>query len=334
MAGLLTQSSQNIGGILPHTKSDYDWIRDRLRIITDLGTRVNDGGIVNEYSCHTALKLISVSYYSTIFSGIVRSPRQREMGYDGAVYVDLFAGSGLVKVRETGDILAGSTICAAANSHGFDYIISVEKDPDFKLALESRLAKVAPSGTFSVIEGDCNSCISEVVRMIKRKFKNPIVLAFVDPEGMEIKLSTLASLSKACPSTDFMINVTSGIPRVTGLFQKGNLSAGKTLEDYYNDDAVNILAELELKSPEKKYQEQIGKILGKKVGDTIPVVEKGDRLAYNILGYTRMTQGGSRYAQSFSDIRKRFRNTDGEVVRNILDQIHNRGIGSLTSFMS
>ncbi len=71
----------------------YTWLKKRLQLLFDTGNKVKDASITNDYGCYTALKLISVA----------RNPTRKTEGFDGAVYLDLFAGSGLVKLTETGD---------------------------------------------------------------------------------------------------------------------------------------------------------------------------------------------------------------------------------------
>ena len=89
---------------MPKAMTDYDWMKKQLNYITELGKKLEQNGETNVYGAYTALKLISVSYYATIFAGVARHQNRINDGFDGAVYVDLFAGAGLVKIRDTGDV--------------------------------------------------------------------------------------------------------------------------------------------------------------------------------------------------------------------------------------
>jgi len=320
--------------VLAKGKSDYDWMKEKLEIISKIGEKVKDNGPVTEYGNYTALKLISVYYYSEIFSGIVRHENQKSKGFDGAVYVDLFAGTGLVKLTDTGDFVGGSATCAASNKKGIDFCVCVEINKDKALALQKRLSVILPKDKFEVINGDCNNCINDVISSINKKFNKPILLTFVDPEGMEIKWNTLKTLSDQFFSCDFMINVSSsGSLRVGGKLKKGIENVKESFENYWGEDASVILREfVEGKTPEKKYQEMVKEILGRPIGENIPIRDTGNNIMYYLLGYTRMTSGGSQYASAFSTLNRRFRGIERSAVINILNQIKKRGTAGLDGF--
>ena len=305
-------------------------MKERLEILLNIGKKVLHEEPTNEYGSHTALKLISVNYYSAVFSGIVRHPNMKAMGFDGAVYLDLFAGSGLVKLSDTGDYIAGSTLCALSNSKGFDFCVAVEKNKEKADALRKRLAIVSPSNQFEVINDDCNECIDKVISIINAKYKKPIVLAFIDPEGMEIRWNTLKKLSDSFRSCDFIINVSSsGSLRVAGKLKKGMDEVKETFSDYWGEDAEVVLSEFaEGKAPEDKYKEKMS-ALGRSIGNTIPIRDNGDNILYYLLGYTRMTASGSQYAKTFETLNDRFKSMDKTAVKNILDQINGRGMRPL-----
>ncbi|MGI0059505.1 MAG: three-Cys-motif partner protein TcmP, partial [Nitrosotalea sp.] len=225
-------------------KTDYDWMKEKLQILLDIGKRVPHEEPTNEYGSYTAMKLISVNYYSSVFSGIARHPNRKSQGFDGAVFIDLFAGTGLVKLSDANYYVGGSTLCALLNDKGFDYCVAVEKNKEKAKALENRLSLIAPTKPFTVINDDCNDCIDVVIDIIKKKYNKPIVLAFVDPEGMEIRWNTLEKLSNEFPSCDFMINVSSsGSLRVAGKLNKGIDNVKDTFSNYWGENAEAVLSE-------------------------------------------------------------------------------------------
>lgn len=312
---------------LPKSKDDYTWMREWLERVTKIGEKFHgDGHAITEYGSYTALKLIPVHYYAGIFLNVASKPQREAEGFDGTVYVDLFAGSGLVRLTDTGDYVAGSVPCAISNGKGFDFTVCVELDPSRRDALEKRLATLLPRDKYAVVGGDCNTCVNDVVKIIKTRFKRPIVLTFVDPEGMEIKWETLETLSTASMSMDFIINVSaSGVARVRGKIEKGDESVRRTMSEYYDESVESLLFDFASGiRPEQKYQEKINRVLGKDVGNSIAIHETGNRLAYYILGYTRQTTGGSGYINAFSTLKKRIEWADRTKVTNILDQIHGR----------
>lgn len=304
------------------------WIRNKLEILTKIAQKVPDSKIKNEYAEYTALKLICVNYYKTIFLKVVRGNVKAKTYYDGAVYIDLFSGSGLVKLRETGDIIAGSPLCTLSNPDmNFDYAVCVEKDKKKSQVLEQRLGKILPKEKFNVIQGDCNSVIGDVVDDIESKFKNPIVFTFVDPEGMEIKMDTLKSLSNSFPAQDFMINVGSqGVLRVKGKLDKGDTSTESTWNEYWGEkNAESLLYEISQgQTIEEKYQEKLSEILGKQLGETIPIRGIPGNIEYYILAYSRKTKGDSKYVDSLTTLKSRIEKEDKKSVKRMLDVISGR----------
>ena len=167
--------------------SDFEWLTKQLKVISEFGSRVKDRGLTTDYGNYTALKLIAVHYTAEVFSGVARHPNQKAKGFDGAVYVDLFAGTGLVNLTDTKDYVGGSPPCAILNKNGFDYVVCVEIDKKKCADLEKRLSRIMDKNNFEVINDNCNNCIQNVIASIKKRFDRPILLTFVDPQGMEIK---------------------------------------------------------------------------------------------------------------------------------------------------
>lgn len=304
------------------------WIKKYLTKLMEIGKIVNDADITNEYAAYTALKLISVLYYVPTFLNVAKHPDRKKEGYDGAVYIDLFAGSGLVNISDTNDIVAGSTICAtSANKNNFDYVVCVEKDKTKKMALENRLGKVFSPEKFTIINDDCNKCLDEIISSIQRIYKNPIVLTFVDPEGMEIKMKTLNKLGEAFPAQDFMINVGSqGVLRVHGKLKKGDYSPKRTWNEYWGEEDIELLLSeiAQGKTIEEKYREKLGNVLGKNVGEIIPINDTKGNPEYFILGYTRQTRGNSGYTKALTDLKRRLESEDRNSVKRMLNVMAGR----------
>jgi three-Cys-motif partner protein len=313
---------------LPPKIKQEDWIRNKLKILVDIAKKYKDDEIMNQYAEYTALKLISLNYYKTTFLNVVtRNPKAKKY-YDGSVYIDLFAGSGLVKLKETGDIVAGSPLCALSHpAQNFDYAVCVEKDKKKATVLESRLSKILSKDQFTVVQGDCNSVINDVIQKIQSKFKKPIVFTFVDPEGMEVKMKTLKQLNDSFLAQDFMINVGSqGVLRVKGKLDKGDTSTESTWKDFWGDEnAEALLYEISNgQTVEKEYQERIAEAMGKKFGETIPIRGIPGNIEYFILAYSRKTKGDSKYTKALTDLKTRIEKEDKKSVKRMLDVISGR----------
>lgn len=285
------------------------------------------GEPVTKYSYFTALKLIAVHYYSSVFVKVVNS-QIRKGNADAAVYVDLLAGTGLVSIKKANPTthLAGSPICAASTEYGgFGYTVCVESDAAKCDALKRRLKTKITAKRFAVIHGDCNEKVDDVISSIKSKYKNPIVLVFVDPEAFEVKFKTLLRLSEAFERCDFMIHVNSqAVKRERGkITHKSNNASPKVLEDLFNMTAMEIFDNL-TRSPEQQYEEIVKDKLGKEIGDAIEIHSTTRCIAYHILCYTRYTTGGSGYANSIKKLKENLEKVDADSVKRHIDILCNR----------
>ena len=288
---------------------------------------------MTKYNAHTALKLISVKYIAHMFTTIVQHSNREKQGFDGAVYVDLFAGTGLVEIEDTGDVIAGSAPCAITSGKGFNYSVLVEKNRESSATLQQRMENIA-QGEFDVVTGDANMVIGEVIEKIKTKFHKPIIFAFVDPEGMEIKFRTLKQLSDAFTSCDFLINVNPGVARVAGQIESGMSGREQTMEEFLNSNVEEILTRIAAGQPvESQYAMRVRSVLGKEIGETIAVRKVGNDVAYYLLCYTRLTEGGSAYRRTYSELKNRIEGLDGKRVIDALNQIFSRSY-SIDSYLS
>lgn len=325
------------------SNSDHAWLQGKLRNLLNWAKGMSTDEPVTQYCYFTALKLIAVSYYASVFVKVVKN-QIRKHNANGAVYIDLLAGTGLVRIKDAKPPIhiAGSPTCAASTEHGgFDYIVCVESDRDRCDALTSRLGAKMDSNKFDVIQGDCNQKIDDVIHKIQAKYDNPIVLVFVDPEAFEIKFRTLASINAAFKRCDFMIHVnSSAVRRERGkIIHKSDNASPKILEKYFDMPVSEIFKNLATKSPEQQYVDLVEDKLGKKVGDTIDIRDTENHIAYHILCYTRETKGGSGYADSIKKLKENLEKTNAKLVRQHLDILHNgqetlgQNTGGLDAFM-
>ena len=177
--------------------------------------------------------------------------------------------------------LAGSPICAASAEHGgFDYIVCVESRKDRCDVLNRRLESKLDPDKFDVIRGDCNREIDRVISQIQSKYKNPIVLVFVDPQAFEIKFKTLISLVEAFERCDFMIHVHSNaVEREHGkIAKKSHNASPRVLEGLFDMPISEIFPNLLNVSPEQQYADRVQTKLGKQIGDTIKIRNTEDHI--------------------------------------------------------
>ncbi|HXN51385.1 MAG TPA: three-Cys-motif partner protein TcmP [Candidatus Acidoferrum sp.] len=146
-----------------------------------------------------------VSLYETLFStGMKRKWEKR-------VYIDLFSGPGLVRIRGTRRFLWGSPMLALQVKDPFDEYIFCESSAGALDALRQRVDKLFPDARVSYVHGDCNEKTEEICEKIPRPSKDSKVLSFcfVDPYDLSVKFSTIRKI--ADKFVDFLILLALGM---------------------------------------------------------------------------------------------------------------------------
>ena len=152
----------------------------------------DDGLIYPDVGSWTETKHDHVSYYAKLFS----SGMKRK--WDQRIYVDLYAGAGFAKIRDSARIIAGSPIRALLIPDTFDKYIFCEENKEKLEALKARVKRIAPASDVSYVEGDCNEHVGDILAKIPVGSKNDTVLSlcFADPYDISLKFATLRTLAQ------------------------------------------------------------------------------------------------------------------------------------------
>lgn len=151
-----------------------------------------DGLPYNDVGVWTEEKHRLVAYYAAQFSGAMKDKFQKR------VYIELYAGAGYSRIRDTNRVIPGSPINALTLKEPFDRYILCEEDAQKRAALEKRVLRHAPGVDVTFVPGDCDEHIAEIVAAIPQHSKSNkvLTLCFVDPNNIGIKFKTLRSLGE------------------------------------------------------------------------------------------------------------------------------------------
>lgn len=108
-------------------------------------------------------------------------------------YVNLFAGAGLARVREQGEILVGSPLIAARVRDPFTKLHLCEADARKFDALGQRIEHEKLPSPPQLVHGDANQCIDQIVNDIPRS--GALTLVFADPYGLHFDFETVRMLA-------------------------------------------------------------------------------------------------------------------------------------------
>lgn len=159
----------------------------------------NDGLTVRDSGIWAKEKLYYLEHYLDIFSvGMMKK-------WAGKIYyVDLFAGPGQCRIRETKEEIDGSPLIAL--KFGFAKYFFFESDPACHRALVARAKARAPEKEVQIIPEDCNDRVDEIELPA-----SGLGLAFIDPTGVSpLAFETIRRLA-ANRKIDLIINFHEGM---------------------------------------------------------------------------------------------------------------------------
>jgi three-Cys-motif partner protein len=117
------------------------------------------------------------------------------------VYVDLYAGSGLCRIKGRDQVLLGSPLIALSVDAPFDRYIFCESDPERFSALKARVEKNYSKNDTRLIAGKFEEHIDEICSMIPSR---SLALCFVDPFDCDFDIDNLKTISKCARGVDFL----------------------------------------------------------------------------------------------------------------------------------
>lgn len=142
------------------------------------------------------------------------------------VYLDVMAGPGLCKIKETGEESAGSPLVAL--DHEFDRFIFIEDTLELAEALKQRIAKHPKAKRAKVI---AESWL-EVAKSGRLVFDNKtLVVAFIDPTGIsQVPLWAMLELTRN-PKIDLLLTIQHSLGITWNVPQYLKSTSGQTALD-------------------------------------------------------------------------------------------------------
>ncbi len=110
-------------------------------------------------------------------------------------YIDLFCGSGLARIKGTGEVVAGSPLIAANLRFPFHHLHLCDAAPSNIRALKERLAEHDLLNPPIVLEADANEAIGELLSGAGEY--QSLSVAFVDPFGLHLDFETIRTLAQS-----------------------------------------------------------------------------------------------------------------------------------------
>ncbi|MFH1324509.1 MAG: three-Cys-motif partner protein TcmP [Nanoarchaeota archaeon] len=276
--------------------------------------------IYNEFQPWTPLKLVLLNYALDTCTTIIR----RKEFFKKMYYIDLFAGSGINKIKGSNDFLIGSPLVAVLNySIDYDLMFFCEDDPDYSSALSARLAYFRKS-SLKPIPKDCNLCLNQIMKVVNNQ--NVYAFFFVDPYFMEFGWDSMKKILNINRNytigRDILFTFMSGvIIRFIGLAKKGG-SEGAGLTKFFGSESwknVNSIDEAV-----KLYKTRILEETPQTVVKTIKVKSDKHGFCYHLFFITNKTKNANPWLKSIDKAKREIEANSDKSVELALDLIKKR----------
>jgi three-Cys-motif partner protein len=181
------------------------------------------------------------------------APKRTPGQWSELVYLDLLAGPGLGVDRKTGVEFDGSPLRALRVTPPFDRLVFSDVHAKYIEALEQRIP-VTDRTRVEIRHGDCHNVAGEVVAEMSNR---ALGLAFVDPQGFEVKFRLFRTLAKRRIDILYLFPGGIGIARnVAGFAKRTNAPVDDLIPDWRNLKRARLAAGQRLNEEEMASHDQ------------------------------------------------------------------------------
>lgn len=288
------------------TNSDF---KEKIEILSKMKPEV-----YNEFREWTPLKLILLNYALDVCTSIIKNHKYlfKEM-----YYVDLFAGSGINKIRGSEDFLIGSPLIATLNySDDYTSMIFCEKKKIFVKALSLRLESLNKSNLS--VKGEYEFCLNEIINNVNNR--GVYSFFFIDPCCMEFNWESMKKVLNVRSDIIFTF-MSSEIYRAVGLAKSGIGVGGGLAEMFGGDSWKNANSVEELVEIYKK------NILREREDAPIRIIQirsEQFNFCYHLFFITNRTKQDNKWLRAIDKAKEEIESNSDLVVIKALDIVKKR----------
>ncbi|MFH0869117.1 MAG: three-Cys-motif partner protein TcmP [archaeon] len=303
-----------------------DWLKKQIKQLEVSNSKFKDTieelkvihpGVYNEFGYWTPLKLILLHYVFDVCSMIInKQPFFKKM-----YYVDLFAGAGINKIRETSDFLIGSPLITEL-THGdkYDKMFFCENDDKSFLALKARMDYLRKDN-LDCLYGDCNIILDKILKTLNEE-RNTYSFFFIDPYTMEFSWDSMKKVLGLRSDIVFTLMNREIIRNIGYANRTKSKSMINELNRFFGDDSwkkietcdeINDLYINNIKRERKDAIVLTVKIMSSKYG-----------FSYDVIFITNKTKGDCPWIKAIETAKKEIENHSDEAVELAMDIIKQR----------
>jgi three-Cys-motif partner protein len=173
-----------------------------------------DGHLARQVCLHSLDK----AHYARFYADIVGKAMNRAYGGPTA-WVELFAGPGMLRVKDLNEFKPGSPVEATNISKPFDHYVFADQDRRCVEALRARIGGLP--NVHPIIHGDANSAAvhDAILAAVPR---NALVIIYADPAALDLDFATIQFFADRYEHLDLLLNVpVPGFVRALGAGHEG-----------------------------------------------------------------------------------------------------------------
>jgi len=261
--------------------------------------------VCNEFSETTPLKLIFLNYSLDMYTTIIKKH------FTNVFYVDLFAGSGINKMKNSKDDLVGSPFIAFLN-HKDKYTKFFFCENDSKLfdALEKRTIALSPKNV-EFFDKDCNTELDSIIKQISG-FNNKHAFFFIDPYSMEFNWKSMEKVLNLHSDIVFTF-MSSQIARAYSAAMAKPSYSTKALDGFFGDKSWKSVRGA--KNLVEIYKNNIKKIRPGAVMESVNIDNY-----YDLIFITNKTKGDNPWMDVIRTVKKEIEKNPKSAVKTALDK--------------
>ncbi|WP_192348826.1 three-Cys-motif partner protein TcmP [Algoriphagus sp. Y33] len=158
----------------------------------------NDGLEVMEVGNWAQKKYKLVGKYCDIFTSGMKNK------WD-LVYIDLFSGPGIVKIKESPTLLKNSALLAMSLPNSFHHYVLNDHSSSAASSLQTRIDRLHSDKSYKIYNEDANKVVDKIFDELPAylKLSKPLFFAFIDPFSLNLHFDTIKKLS--CQQVDILV---------------------------------------------------------------------------------------------------------------------------------
>jgi three-Cys-motif partner protein len=296
----------------PLRKDTFKWWQDRIKVLRGFEAEADalyaKTGVAYNVGPQAISKLALFEYYVNVYTSIIK------LNFPKAIYVDLFAGSGLTRIKSTGDVVLGSALIAdriPKEGRKFDRMFLVESDPPSAEALRTLLPQA------EVIEKDVNTV--DWSEEIGSEWSDVPALVVADPEGMDLHWATIKPLLERW--SDVIINFQVEGPMRVGSRAWKEPQYAPAMDRIYGSQTWRAIEDSTSDAALKLYVEGL-----EEYKDIVKWAKVKGRASfhYYVIFAVRKTKGGQGWLDAIDRGVKYVNEARPDLIESLLDVYHER----------